>query len=54
MTYKYLLFTGKYDARQRVLIRKVAELFEIPLDLLELYECSLVEILHHTKANQSQ
>ncbi|XP_034946233.1 transmembrane and coiled-coil domain-containing protein 4-like isoform X2 [Chelonus insularis] len=36
---------GEYDARQRVLARRLAELFKVPFDLIELYEHSLVNLL---------
>ncbi|XP_008560315.1 transmembrane and coiled-coil domain-containing protein 4 [Microplitis demolitor] len=37
--------SGEYDARQRVLARRLAELLNVPFDLIELYEHSLVELL---------
>ncbi|KAK0175661.1 hypothetical protein PV327_009393 [Microctonus hyperodae] len=36
---------GEYDARQRVLARELAKLFNVPFDLIELYENSIVKLL---------
>ncbi|XP_011301607.1 transmembrane and coiled-coil domain-containing protein 4-like isoform X2 [Fopius arisanus] len=38
--------SGEYDARQRVLVRKLSDLFLVPFDLVELYEHSLVSMLN--------
>jgi hypothetical protein len=40
-----LCFVGEYDARMRVLIRHVAKLLDVPLELIDLYEESAVDCL---------
>jgi hypothetical protein len=36
---------GEYDARMRVLIRHVAKLLDVPLELVDLFEESAVDCL---------
>ncbi|XP_043280497.1 transmembrane and coiled-coil domain-containing protein 4-like isoform X2 [Venturia canescens] len=45
---------GEYDARQRVLARHLAELLNVPFDLIELYEHSLVELLSKEVAERTE
>lgn len=37
--------SGEYDARMRVLIRRVAEHLKVPTEILDLYEVSVVRFL---------
>nr|CAD7433662.1 unnamed protein product [Timema monikensis] len=39
------ILTGEYDARMRVLIRHMSSLLHVPLELVEIYEESVVEYL---------
>lgn len=40
-----LFILGEYDARQRVLARELAKLLNVPFNLIELYEHSIVKLL---------
>jgi hypothetical protein len=44
---------GVYDARLRVLILKIADLFNIPKELVQLHEESVVEMLSNEQPTQS-
>ncbi|XP_015114921.1 transmembrane and coiled-coil domain-containing protein 4 isoform X1 [Diachasma alloeum] len=46
--------SGEYDARQRVLVRKLADTFAVPFDLVELYEHSLVSMLNDEEPSQTE
>ncbi|XP_012286477.1 transmembrane and coiled-coil domain-containing protein 4 isoform X2 [Orussus abietinus] len=45
---------GEYDARQRVLIREVASILNVPFELVEMYEYSLVKYLSQGVGSQSE
>ncbi|XP_015585021.1 transmembrane and coiled-coil domain-containing protein 4 isoform X2 [Cephus cinctus] len=48
------ILSGEYDARHRVLARRIAELLKVPFDLVELYELSLVERLSQKVEPQTE
>ncbi|XP_074107285.1 transmembrane and coiled-coil domain-containing protein 4 isoform X2 [Cotesia typhae] len=50
----YAVQCGEYDARQRVLARRLAELLNVPFDLIELYEHSLVELLSKDDSDRAE
>ena len=50
----YALFTGAYDSRHRMLIRRIAELLEIPWDEVEDYEKAIVLSLRQEKYQQTE
>jgi len=41
----YIFLKGVYDARMRVLIRCIATHLKVPIEILDLYEVSVVRFL---------
>ena len=54
LVFFYALFTGAYDSRHRMLIRRIAELLEIPWDEVEDYEKAIVLSLRQEKYQQTE
>ncbi|XP_046621386.1 transmembrane and coiled-coil domain-containing protein 4-like isoform X1 [Neodiprion virginianus] len=48
------IVSGEYDSRQRVLIRRVSELLNVPFELIEFYEHSLVRLLNESQSEQTE